>query len=542
LSKYQRKKKVIKTPAVTAETKKNKALAIVNKKKAELSKLSRAEKIIYFAENYCLVPEGPMVGQKIKLEEFQKEFIRAVYSDTRKVRRAILSMAKKNGKTALIAILLLAHLVGPEAKQNTQIVSGALSREQASLVFELAVKMINLSPTLSAITRIIPSHKRLVGLKRNVEYRALSAEGKTAQGISPILAILDETGQVIGPKDEFIDAIVTSQGAHDNPLLIVISTQAQNDSDLLSIWIDDAQKSKDPRIVCHLYAAPEEADLLDEKAWHAANPALGVFRNFEDLKELANQAKRMPSSESAFRNLNLNQRTSKTTPFVSKTSWNDCNKPPVPIGLCTEIYGAIDLSARTDLTAFILLGYYDGYWNVYPYFWTPGKGLEDRARRDRAPYDLWNKQGFLLTTPGATIDYEFAAANIAEIVADIELDGVAFDRWRIDILKKEFERIGIELPLVEWGQGFKDMSPALDALEGLVLNKQLNHGAHPVLTMCASNSMITRDPAGNRKLDKTKTSGRIDGMVALAMAAGLAERKNQEQGRVDDFLDNPIIL
>jgi phage terminase large subunit-like protein len=229
-----------------------------------------------------------------------------------------LSIARKNGKTALIAALVLVHLVGPEALLNSQIVSGARSRDQASLVFSLASKMVNLSDALRRIVRIVPSQKRLIGLPMNVEYRALAADGSTAHGLSPVLAILDEVGQVKGPQDDFIDAITTSQGAHDAPLLIAISTQAPTDADLFSIWLDDAERSKDPAIVSHVYTAPAGCDLLDEEAWAAANPAMSAFRSARDVAEQALQAQRMPSNENTFRVLVLNQRVNMTAAFVSQ--------------------------------------------------------------------------------------------------------------------------------------------------------------------------------------------------------------------------------
>lgn len=194
-------------------------------------KKSTGEKVILFIERYCLVPEGKLVGKPLRLLNFQKRFITEVYDNPNGTNHGILSIGRKNGKTALIACLLLAHLVGPVAIQNSQIVSGALSREQAALVFNLAVKMINLNPDLQNIIRIIPSGKRLIGTLMNVEYKALAADGKTAQGLSPILAILDEVGQVQGSQSAFVDAITTAQGAHDKPLLLTISTQAANDAD-----------------------------------------------------------------------------------------------------------------------------------------------------------------------------------------------------------------------------------------------------------------------------------------------------------------------
>lgn len=486
-----------------------------------MRKASRATRVIRFIERYCRVPEGVHVGRPMKLAGFQKRFIKAVYDNPKGTSKAYLSIARKNGKTALIAALVLTHLVGPEAKRNTQIVSGAMSREQASIVFKLASKMVGLNPKLADIVRIVDSRKELFGLPMGTEYKALAAEGKTAHGLSPVLAILDEVGQVRGPRSDFIDAILTSQGAHEAPLLIAISTQAANDSDLFSIWLDDAERSGDPRIVSHVYAAPRDAALDDRKAWKAANPALGTFRSLRDMQQQAAEAQRMPSVENTFRNLALNQRVSTTSPFMSRSVWDSCSAPADDLaGL--DVFGGLDLSARTDLTALVLAGKRDGVWHVKPYFWTPAQGLMDRARRDRQPYDVWRDQGFLRTTPGATVDYEVVARDIAELLDGLDVKAIAFDRWRIDLLTKEFVELGFSIPLVPHGQGFKDMSPALDALEAEFLNGRVHHGGHPVFTMNATGAVVTKDPSGNRKLDKSKATARIDGMVALAMAFGAA--------------------
>lgn len=504
--------------------------------------MTRGERVCRFIETYCRVPEGKLIGQPIKLADFQSKFLLDVYDNPAGTSTAYLSIARKNGKTGLIAGILLAHLVGPEARQNSQIVSGAMSREQAGIVFSLACKMIKLNPKLDEIVHIIPSSKRLIGQPLNVEYKALAAEGKTTHGLSPVLAILDEVGQVRGPQDDFIDAITTAQGAHDDPLLIAISTQAATDADLLSIWLDDAEKSKDPHIVSHVYAAPPEADIQDMEAWKAANPALGLFRSLPDLKKQADRAARMPSSENTFRNLCLNQRVSTVSPFVSQDAWKSCGAEPAPLE-DLDVFGGLDLSARTDLTCFVLVGRDDeGVAHVHPYFWTPEQGLYDRAKRDRVPYDVWVREGYLRTTPGATVDYGFVAAEMAEILGLLDVQAIAFDRWRIDIFKKDAESLGLDFPLTEYGQGFKDMSPALDTLESDLLNGRLRHGMHPVLTMCAANAVVSKDPAGNRKLNKHKATGRIDGMVALAMALGAMGGSPLEDEDLDEFISNPIIV
>ena len=485
------------------------------------------------------MPSGSRVGNPIKLLPFQRRFILEIYDNKHGTRRAYLSVGRKNGKTALIACILLAHLVGPEAKRNSQIISGAMSREQAAIVYDLASKIVAQSPELREIVREVPSSKKLIGINTNTEYRAISAEGKTAHGLSPILAILDEMGQVRGPQSDFVDAITTSQGAHDAPLLMVISTQAPNDGDLLSIWLDDAKASGDKRIVSHVYEAPKDCELCDKNAWRAANPAIGKFRSLADVKEQAERAERMPSSESPFRNLVLNQRIEMMTPFISRGVWGlNGDAPDDGVFETAPVYVGLDLSAKTDLTAMVMIAYREK-WHVKAYFWTPAKGLRDRAKRDRAPYDVWEQQGLIRAIPGAAVDYEAVARDMAGILQGSNVQAIAFDRWRFDLLKKELDEIGADWPLFPFGQGFKDMAPAIDSLEEMLLNEQLAHGGNPVLTMCMANARIEKDAAGNRKMNKAKATGRIDGAVALAMAVGVCKSPETE-ANIDEFINSPI--
>lgn len=513
---------------------------------AKKKDLTRGEKVIKFIETYCVVPEGSKVGQPVRLAAFQKKFILEVYDNPHVTDTAILSIGRKNAKTGTIAFLCLAHIVGPEAVQNSRIISGAMSRDQAAEVYNLASKCALMSPKLSARVRVIPSSKKIIGLMMNVEYQAISADAHTAHGKSPILAILDEVGQIKGPRSEFVDAIETAQGAYDDPLIIYISTQAATDADFFSILIDDAKKNKPPKTVCHVYETDIDADIMDEKAWKDSNPALGLFRSLTDMRKLAKKAQRMPSFENRFRNLNLNQRVEATTPFITKSVWQKCGgKVDVCLEDCEELYGGLDLSKRTDLTAFVLLGRVGDKWYVWCWFWTPKKGLDERAKKDRVPYDIWVKDGYLYTTPGATVSYDDVAKEMVSIIEGLEdkIIAIAFDRWRMDVFKKSLEDVGLDdLPMVDWGQGFKDMAPALDAIEEKLLDEVLVHGNHPVLTMCAANSVVIKDAAENRKLDKAKTSGRIDGMVALAMAAGVAERNHELDNNLDDFVEDPVIL
>lgn len=497
------------------------------------------EKVCAFIERYCPVPEGKLIGHKIKLLAFQRRFILEIYDNPDGTSRAYLSIARKNGKSALIAAIVIAHIVGPVAVQNSQIISGARSRDQAALVFKLAQKMVSLSPELSKIIKVIPSQKMLVGLRMNVEYKAISAEAGTAHGLSPVVAILDEVGQVKGGYDAFVEAIETAQGAYESPLLIAISTQAASDGDLFSTWLDDAEKAKDPRIVSHLHAAEPECDLMDRAAWAAANPALGKFRSEQDLEDFAERAKRLPSSENSFRWLYLNQRIEASAPFVSKSTWQECGAPVKSIA-DVPVYGGLDLSAVNDLTCLVLAGKVDGVWQVHPTFWLPGDGLPDKSRKDRVPYDIWHREGHLLAAPGKSVDYEYVANFLHGLFQVYDIKKIAFDRWGFKHLKPWLLQAGFNEPQIEehfeeFGQGMQSMSPALRDLEGELLNKRIAHGNHPVLAMCARNAVVQIDPAGNRKLAKNKSSGRIDGMVALAMVMGVAPLQSEEPTELQIF-------
>ena len=482
--------------------------------------MTRGEQVCAFVERFCLVPEGRIVGKPLKLMAFQRKFILDIYDNPKGTSRAYLSVARKNGKSALIAGILLAHIVGPEARQNSQIISGARSRDQAALVFKLAEKMVRLSPRLSKIIRIVPSQKMLIGLTMNVEYKAISAEAGTAHGLSPVLAILDEVGQVRGQQDAFIEAIETAQGAHDDPLLIAISTQAATDGDLFSIWLDDAKNAKDKRIVSHVYTAPENCKVMDREAWKAANPAMGVFRSLTDIEDFAKQAARLPAKENSFRWLYLNQRIEASSPFLNRSEWEANNDEPEiePGDIC---YAGLDLSASRDLTAFVLVFPKGDGFHVVPQFFLPSDGIRDKAKLDKVPYDTWADQGFLTLIDGPVIIPAVVAQAVADAAETYNIQNLAYDRWRINDFKRELESIGANIPMAPFGQGFKDMAPAIDKLERLVAERKLRHGGHPIMNMCAAGAVAERDPAGNRKLNKAKSSSRIDGMVALAMALGV---------------------
>ena len=491
---------------------------------------NRSERNIKWIEDHCRIPEGKYVGQKVKLTEKQKKWIRRIYDSP--TRTFILSMGRKNAKTSFAAFLLLLHLCGPEARVNSQLYSAAQSRDQAAILFALAAKIVRMSPDLSQYVIIRDTAKHLVCPELGTIYKALSAEASTAYGLSPAFVVHDELGQVRGPRSELYEALETAAAAQDEPLSIIISTQAPTDADLLSVLIDDALTGADPRKKVELYTAPLNADPFSDKAIRAANPHFDEFMNQEEVRRQAEEAKRIPSREAAYRNLVLNQRVEAKNPFVSRALWLENSGNPIDDFEDEEIFGGLDLSSVRDLTACVWVRPGD-VWHVKSDFWLPESGLSEKARADRVPYDLWAKDGYLNTTPGASIEYEFIADYLRRMFDRCVVKALAFDRYNMKFLRPWLEKVGFDdeelSKFVEFGQGYVSMSPALRQLESLLLAKKLAHGSHPVLTMCAANAVVKTDEAGNRKFTKSKAAGRIDGMVSLAMAVSVASGPQGEE-------------
>ena len=489
----------------------------VNKRKR---KLTRGERNAAWIEGFCRIPEGRLVGKPVKLTKHQRKWLLNIYDSPTRV--FILSMARKNAKTAFSSFLLLLHLCGPEAKPNSQLYSAAQSREQASILFSLAAKIVRMSPDLSQVVGIRDTAKQLYCTELGTLYRALSAEASTAYGLSPVFVVHDELGQVKGPRSELYEALETACAAQESPLSIVISTQSPTDADLLSLLIDDGLTGSDPRIKVELCTAPLDLDPFSEEAIRAANPHFDDFMNKEEVFRQASDAKRMPSAEAGYRNLILNQRVEARSPFVTRSVWQENGQEPNELAMGAEVFGGLDLSSVSDLTALVLI---TANGDVLPTFWLPELGLAEKARSDRVPYDLWYKQGFLMTTPGGSIEYEFIASYLREIFDKYTVRAMAFDRYNMRFLKPWLEKVGFTpdelLRFVEFGQGFISMSPAIRELESRLLSRKLRHANHPVLSMCAANATVVKDPAENRKFVKSKQTGRIDGMVALAMAVGV---------------------
>jgi phage terminase large subunit-like protein len=489
----------------------------------------RSDRIFQFIER-LKVPSGIGQGTPMKLREWQKDLIRGTYDPTderglRRIRRALWSVARKNGKSALAASLLLVHLVGPEAKQNAEVYSVASDRAQAAQVYKMASQMVALDDELANMCKCLDTTKRIVVYELGSFYQSLAADARRLHGFNPTFVIYDELAQA--KNRDLYDVMTTSFGAQEEGLFLAISTQSSDPNHIMTELSDEALAQErgeldDPTFYGKVFYLPADVDPFDESRWHEANPALGDFKSIKHMRSLAAKAQRSPSALASFKALELNMRVDATEAFINSVDWKAC-EGDVDISAMRgkPLYCALDLSSRRDLTAFVMAWDLGDRVATKSFFWTPKDEIAERAKIDGAKYVEWSDAGYMKATEGRTVNYDYVVRFVAAAIDGHDLKSIAYDRWRIDQFKTEAERAGFrpdEWNMSEFGQGWKDMTPAIEKLESLAIEHKLIHDGNPVLTYCMSNVKVTKDAAGNRKFDKRLRNRRIDGAVALAMA------------------------
>jgi phage terminase large subunit-like protein len=490
--------------------------------------LSRVERVCTFLESLPIT-KGVLAGKRMKLLRGQREFIQAIYGrlnadGRRQIRLAIKSEPRGNGKTGLLAGLALCHLLGPECEARGEVYSCAYNKMQAALIFAEMKATIEAVPEFAARVNIQRYGKIIEVMQGDgvgSTFESLSADDKRAHGLSPTLWIFDEFAQA--PNTDLLDNLRTAMGKRAESLGVIISTQAANDQHPLSQMIDDAAIGNDPNVYVQLASAPSDADIFDEATWFACNEALGKFLDLGEFRAQAEQAKRLSSFRAKFQNLRLNQRIDATVQFISDADWMQCaGELDMPSLVGKPCYAGLDLSQTTDMTALCLFWPHSGA--VLPFFWLPAEGLLDRDRKEGGHYRTWRDAGLLETTAGKAINYKAIILRLAEIAAEYDLKAVAYDRAFIKTFQAQCDEEGVKLPLQEFGQGYVSMSPAVQLLEAAVIDQKIHHGGHPILRWQVGNAAIEMDPAGNRKVTKKRSTGHVDGLVALLMAMGQAAR------------------
>lgn len=478
--------------------------------------------------------KGRWRGQPFALLPWQEQIIRDVFGTVkengfRQYNTAYVEIPKKNGKSELAAGVALYMTCG-DGEWGAEVYGCASDRQQASIVFDVAVDMVDQCPALKKRIKPVMSVKRLVYKPTNSFYQVLSAEAYTKHGLNVHAVIFDELHSQ--PNRELFDVMTKGSGdARTQPLFFLITTAG---TDRHSVCFEQHQKAEDiilGRKVDHtfypvIYGAADEADWTSEKVWFEANPSLGHTIDIEKVRNACMSARDNPAEENIFRQLRLNQWVKQSTRWMQMEKWDACGFPVDEKELLgRECYGGLDLSSSIDITAFVLVfpprDETERYM-ILPYFWIPEENMNIRVRRDHVPYDLWAKQGMLMTTEGNVIHYGFIENFIDELGKRFHIREIAFDRWGAVQMVQNLEGLGFLV--VPFGQGFKDMSPPSKELMKLTLEQKLAHGGHPVLRWMMDNIFVRTDPAGNIKPDKEKSTEKIDGAVATVMALDRAIR------------------
>ena len=429
-----------------------------------------------------------------------------------------------------LAAAVALYLLCGDNEWAAEVYGCASDRQQASIVFDVAVDMVDQCPALKKRIKPVMSVKRLVYQPTNSYYQVLSAEAYTKHGLNVHGVIFDELHSQ--PNRELFDVMTKGSGdARTQPLFFLITTAG---TDRNSVCFEQHMKAKDileGRKIDNtfypvIYGIEDDDDWTDEKNWYKANPSLGHTIDIEKVRNAFNSAKENPAEENVFRQLRLNQWVKQSTRWMQMEKWDECDgKIDEKSLLGRECYAGLDLSSSSDITAFVLVfppRTDDEEYIILPYCWIPEENMALRVRRDHVPYDVWEKTGDLQTTEGNVIHYGFIEKFIEELGKKYHILEIAFDRWGATQMVQDLEGMGFTV--VPFGQGYKDMSPATKELMKLVLEKRIKHGGHPVLRWMMDNVFVRQDPAGNIKPDKEKSTEKIDAVVALIMALDRAIR------------------
>ena len=497
----------------------------------------KAQRVVRFIEALSHT-KGEFHGQPFRLLPWQEKIIRDVFGTVRdddptmrQYTTAYIEIPKKNGKSELGAAIALNMLINDD-EWKAEVYSCASDRQQAAIVFDVAVDMVRQSPALMKRVKIIPSTRRMIYQPTGSIYQVLSSEVATKHGLNVSACIFDELHTQ--PTRALYDVMTQGSGdARRQPLWFLLTTAG---TDRNSICWEVHQKALDilegrkidPRFYPVLFGLPDDADWTSEENWYRANPSLDHTITIDKVRDAFRKAQETPADENQFRQLRLNQWVKQSVRWMPMDKWDECGGVVDPYALeGRACYAGLDLSSTSDLTALVLVfppTAEDEPYIALPFFWLPEETLSLRVRRDHVPYDQWAKRGFIQTTEGNVVHYGFIERFICELGERYDIREIAHDRWNATMMVQTLEDDGFTM--VPFGQGFKDMSPPTKELMRIVLEHKLCHGGHPVLRWNMDNAFVRTDPAGNLKLDKEKSTEKVDGAVALVMALDRA-MKNQ---------------
>ena len=503
----------------------------------------KADRAVRFIE---MLPhtKGRWAGKPFWLLPWQEQIIRDLFGivkadGTRQFRMAYVEIPKKNGKSELAAAIAL-YMLYADGEASPEVYGAAADRQQASIVFDVAKRMVEMTPSLLKRSKIMGATKRIVNYTNAGFYQVLSAEVGTKHGLNVSALCLDELHTQ--PNRNLFDVLTKGSGdARLQPLYFLITTAG---TDRNSICYEVHNKAKDvlkgtridPSFYPVLYGLDDEDDWGDEKNWYKANPSLGYTIQLDRVRDAYREALTNPAEENVFRQLRLDQWVGSTVAWIPEHIY-DLGDIPIDIDRLKsrECYCGLDLSSTSDITAFVMVfpPMHEGdKYIVVPHFWLPRETLDLRVRRDHVPYDVWEKQGLFHVTEGNVVDYNFVRKTINELNTLFHIKEIGVDRWNATQLITDLEGDGFTM--VPIGMGFKDMSPGMKELYKLLLEGKIIHGGNPVLRWMAGNVVAEIDAAENIKPSKKKSTEKIDGIVAWIMGLDRAIRHEQQGSVYDD--------
>ena len=494
---------------------------------------AKADRAVAFIQNLCHT-KGKWAGTPFMLLPWQEQIVRDIFgivkeNGKRQFLTAYVEIPKKQGKSELAAAVAL-YLLYADNEQSAEVYGAACDRNQASIVFDVAKQMVQMSPALMRRSKITAAQKRIVNYSNNGYYQVLSAETGTKHGLNVSGLVFDEIHAQ--PNRQLYDVLTKGSGdAREQPLFFIITTAGTNKNSICYELHTKALdllggRKNDPSFYPVVYGLSIEDDWTDETNWYKANPSLGHTISIDRVREAYQNALDNPAEENVFKQLRLNIWTSATVCWIPEHIYDRGNRPIDKDDLYgRECFGGLDLSSTSDITALSLVfppRSEDESYIVLPFFWLPEETLELRCRRDHVLYDVWKRQGYINTTEGNVVHYGFIEKFIEDVGERYNIKEIAFDRWNATQMVQNLEDMGFTV--VPFGQGYKDMSPPSKELYKLLMEGRINHGGNPVLKWMAQNVVMHQDPAGNIKPDKDKSTEKIDGIVATIMALDRAIR------------------
>lgn len=510
----------------------------------------RAAKVVVAFFSLLKHFEGEWAGQPIVLEPWQQAHFWILFGwrradGTRRFRTSYMEVARKNGKSTIAAGAGL-YLLVADGEPGAQVYTAATKRDQARIIHKAAINMVKQSELLRHELELF--HDNINYPAAFSKFAPLGQDSKTEDGLNVHGAMIDELHA--HPTGDMWDILETATGARRQPLIYAITT-AGTDRQSICYQMHDYTKKvlsgvvQDDSHYGIIYTLDREEtdesagegpveDWRNEAAWVKANPNLGVSKKLDNMRDKAGRAAELPARLTAFLQKELNIWTQSAEKWIVPEKWDACGVYQFTEAdlLGRDCYSGLDLSSNTDTTALVHVFPpvdEDGLFYVLCRFWIPEENIMARVRKDRVPYDAWQRQGLLTATPGEIIDYDFILQQIDEDAQKFNIQEIAFDRWGASRIQTKLMEMGGDDWLVQFGQGFASMNGPMKMLEAYMLKRRIDHGGHPVLRWMADNVVAVRDPADNIKPDKSKSTDRIDGIVALIMGLGRAVIGNKHK-------------